>query len=293
MKPIQTPYGVVSVGFPVEDLLADPSGSAGSVTSVEFCGGTHLQNSGHAGTICHCYRGSHCKGNPEDCGSHRQRRPRRWLYLPLPSWAGNGRSDDDSLSLQAVRKQETLKVALSELEDKVKQQTAPNKEVQKEIADLSETLATAVISQWQKDELRELLKSLRRPWMIWIVPPRLTSRSGSGENQAADHRKPKPNRSWCWRWKPEPRPRLSMNSLKLLKSQSPETAAIIFAVDNEAGKITCLCQVPQETVDKGLKANEWVQQVSELMDGKGGGKGHVCTGHGQERRLPPGGAETR
>lgn len=36
-------------------------------------------------------------------------------------------------------------------------------------------------------------------------------------------------------------------SLKLLKSQSPETAAMLFTVDPEAGKITCLCQVPQVT----------------------------------------------
>lgn len=47
---------------------------------------------------------------------------------------------------------------------------------------------------------------------------------------------------------------------------------MLFAVDNEAGRITCLCQVPQETVQKGLKANQWVQEVSALMDGKGGGK---------------------
>lgn len=34
-------------------------------------------------------------------------------------------------------------------------------------------------------------------------------------------------------------------SLKLLKTQSPQTAAMLFAVDSEAGKIICLCQVPQ------------------------------------------------
>lgn len=47
---------------------------------------------------------------------------------------------------------------------------------------------------------------------------------------------------------------------------------MLFTVDNEAGKITCLCQVPQNAANRGLKASEWVQQVSGLMDGKGGGK---------------------
>lgn len=75
--------------------------------------------------------------------------------------------------------------------EKVKAQTAPNKDIQKEIADLTEvsftvnlclytsspqdlmqhvlfnicmfqTLGTSVISQWQKDEMRETLKRLKK-----------------------------------------------------------------------------------------------------------------------------------
>ena len=34
-------------------------------------------------------------------------------------------------------------------------------------------------------------------------------------------------------------------SLKLLKTNSPQTAAMLFTVDPDAGKIICLCQVPQ------------------------------------------------
>ena len=42
---------VLSIGAKVEDLLADPTGPAASKTSVEFCGGTHVQNSSHIGPL--------------------------------------------------------------------------------------------------------------------------------------------------------------------------------------------------------------------------------------------------
>lgn len=40
-------------------------------------------------------------------------------------------------------------------------------------------------------------------------------------------------------------PQALNESLKLLKTNSPQTAAMLFTVDNDAGKIICLCQVPQ------------------------------------------------
>ncbi|NWV83093.1 SYAC protein, partial [Dasyornis broadbenti] len=242
------PVRVVSIGIPVEELLADPSGPAGSITSIEFCGGTHLQNSSHAGPFVIVSEEAIAKGI------------RRIVAVT------------GAEARKALRKVDSLRKLLSALEAKVKVQTAPNKDVQKEITDLGETLATAVIPQWQKDELREAVKALKK------VMDDL-DRASKADIQKRVLEKTKqvieshPNQPWVIMEMENGASAKALNeSLKLFKTNSPQTAAMLFAVDNEAGRITCLCQVPQETANKGLKASQWVQEVSGLMDGKGGGK---------------------
>ncbi|KAF1537791.1 Alanine--tRNA ligase, cytoplasmic, partial [Eudyptes schlegeli] len=242
------PVRVVSIGIPVEELLADPSGPAGSITSIEFCGGTHLQNSSHAGPFVIISEEAIAKGI------------RRIVAVT------------GAEARKALRKVDSLRKLLSALEAKVKVQTAPNKDVQKEITDLSEMLATAVIPQWQKDELREAVKALKK------VMDDL-DRASKADIQKRVLEKTKqvieshPNQLLVIMEMENGASAKALNeSLKLFKTHSPQTAAMLFAVDNEAGRITCLCQVPQETANKGLKASQWVQEVSGLMDGKGGGK---------------------
>ncbi|XP_068022711.1 alanine--tRNA ligase, cytoplasmic [Melanerpes formicivorus] len=242
------PVRVVSLGVPVEELLADPSGPAGATTSVEFCGGTHLHNSSHVGSFVIVSEEAIAKG------------VRRVVAVTGPE------------ARKALRKVESLRKLLEALEAKVKLQTAPNKDVQKEIADLSESLATAVIPQWQKDELREALKGLKK------VMDDL-DRASKADIQKRVLEKTKqviesqPNQPLVIMEMEAGASAKALNeSLKLFKSCSPQTAAMLFTVDPEAGRITCLCQVPQEAAAKGLKANQWVQEVSALMDGKGGGK---------------------
>lgn len=56
------PVRVISVGQEIPAMLADPSNSAWSDFSIEFCGGTHLSNTAGAGDFCIIEEGSISKG---------------------------------------------------------------------------------------------------------------------------------------------------------------------------------------------------------------------------------------
>ncbi|XP_068169309.1 alanine--tRNA ligase, cytoplasmic [Antennarius striatus] len=242
------PVRVVSIGVPVEKLLEDPDSTAGSLTSIEFCGGTHLQNSYHATPFVIVSEEAIAKGT------------RRIVAVT------------GAEAQKAQRKADSLQQALLSLGDKVKNQTAPNKDVQKEIADMTETIGTAVVSQWRKDEMRETLKGLKKVMddLDRAHKAGIQKRVLEKTNEVISS---SPNQPLLVMAMETGASSKALNdSLKLLKSHSPQTAAMLFTVDPEAGKITCLCQVPQDVAVRGLKASEWVSELCPLLDGKGGGK---------------------
>ncbi|XP_018322304.1 alanine--tRNA ligase, cytoplasmic [Agrilus planipennis] len=251
------PVRVVSIGVPVEDLENDPFGPAGMHTSVEFCGGTHLHYAGHVGDFIIASEDAIAKGI------------RRIVALTGPE------------ATKALKKTELLENCLNELKSAIDSDNTSNdtKKYVKKIVELTNEISQAVIPYWKKDELRNVLKGLKKN-----LDDKERADKAAIANQVIEDAKKiiTENKALVLVevLKAYSNTKALDSALKQVKTLTPNTAAMFFSVDNDAGKIFCLSNVPKEAVDKGLKANEWVSQITQLIKGKGGGKAESAQASG-------------
>lgn len=252
------PVRVVSVGIPVEELEKNPDGPAGFDTSVEFCGGSHLHQTGHIGEYVIVSEEGIAKGI------------RRIVALTGPE------------AIKALNKLSILENEVNNVATTIKEQgdSVNQKEILKKIVDLTNYISQAQISYWKKDELRTMLKNLKKQlddkeraskaMIINLITEKakqicleekdseiiISELQAFGNTKALD------------------------SALKQVKQLCPNTAALFFSVDNEAGKIYCLAAVPKSINERGLLASEWVQSVVNVIGGKGGGKAESAQASG-------------
>ncbi|XP_015591734.1 alanine--tRNA ligase, cytoplasmic [Cephus cinctus] len=244
------PVRVVSIGVPVEELEKDPFSPAGTKTSIEFCGGTHLHYTGHIGDFVIASEEAIAKGI------------RRIVALTGPE------------ATKALKKTQLLQNQLNQIRNLIDNDKsgANSKDYVKKIVELTEDVSHAVIPYWKKDEIRNSLKALKkalddkeRAAKVAVanlvvekvqkiiqanvgIPILVEVLEAYSNTKALD------------------------SALKQVKTISPETSALFLSVDQDANKIFALSAVPKTAVAKGLKANEWIQAIAPLMKGKGGGK---------------------
>ncbi|KAK0051507.1 alanine--tRNA ligase cytoplasmic [Biomphalaria pfeifferi] len=246
------PVRVVSIGIPVEDLESDPNGPGGNITTVEFCGGTHLKKAGHIGDFVIVTEEAISKG------------VRRIIAVT------------GSEAHKAVHKQELFEKNVKELtlkiENNSKTQEFTDRELNKEIITLDEEIAQSSISYWKRDALRGELKVLKKK-----MDDIDKARKAGVINEVVEETKKliegNPNQPFIvHEFKAGSNAKALDAAMKQYKASSPLTSAMFFTVDEEADKILCMSCVPKETVSKGLNAKEWVDKVVPIINGKGGGK---------------------
>ncbi|XP_037928048.1 alanine--tRNA ligase, cytoplasmic [Teleopsis dalmanni] len=252
------PVRVISFGVPVEELEKNPDAEAGEQTSVEFCGGTHLRRSGHIVDFVISSEEAIAKGI------------RRIVALTGPE------------AVKALKKCEAFEKEIKTLQNTIEQdkEGKNSKMFVKQIVELTENISHATIAHVKKDEMRTVLKQLKKTLddkeraakaavAVTVVEkakeicqaqlnaPILVKQLDAFNNTKALD-----------------------SALKQVRTLSPETAAMFVSVDTDSKKIFCLSSVPKNAIDKGLKANEWVQHISEVLGGKGGGKAESAQASG-------------
>ncbi|XP_041975973.1 alanine--tRNA ligase, cytoplasmic [Aricia agestis] len=255
------PVRVVSVGVPVEELENNPEGPLGFDTSVEFCGGSHLHQTGHIGEYVIVSEEGIAKGI------------RRIVAVTGPE------------AMKAINKMSILENEVNNIANIIKDQGDNQKEIVKKIVELTNDVSHAQISYWKKEELRNMLKNFKKE-----LDDKERAAKALTINLVIEKAKElcleqKSSEVIVSELKAFNNTKALDGALKQVKQHSPNSAALFFSVDDDSNKIFCLAAVPKSLVERGLTASDWVQSVVHLMGGKGGGKSESAQASGNNPKC--------
>lgn len=221
------PVRVVSVGMPIEDLIADPNGPNAFDYSVEFCGGTHLKNSAHMEKYIILSEEAIAKGI------------RRIIAVTGVE------------ALKAHKKGDQLEKEVSQLCEKVQSEIDKNREntnlivLNKEIFSLNESINQSQISYWRKDKFRADLEKLRKN-ILDVDKANKTKLLASSLNEVKDFVNQNPDAKIVVREFKVGGESKSLNEvLKNIRQNLPESSIMLFSIDELNEKILCLSSVPE------------------------------------------------
>ena len=243
---------VVSVGVPVSELLADPTNAKWRGHSVEFCGGTHLGNSGDAGGFAITAEESVSKGvrrlvavtgeaavnaqvsAEEVAATVAKGKAASDDQLPPIVLALTQMIADGGLPLRAKRAAQSAVVEFQ----------ARQKQFEKLAKRAGGTDAVAAVA--------ELLASAPSVGDGKLVVGEIVGATDDGLRSAVDS----------------------------IKAKSPSYAAMLAAAAD--GKVTFVAAVSDDLIARGLKAGDWVRETAKAAGGGGGGRPNHAQAGGKD-----------
>ena len=237
---------MVSVGVPVAELLANPESGEGLRTSVEYCGGTHLIKTGHIGEFVITSEEAIAKGI------------RRIIAI-------------SGLDAQkAVNKSIKLDKQLADLENQFKaKQYSDQKEATRLITEQLDEINKSQVSYCKKDEFRNRLNVLKKSLIELEKASQNALLNEVLEKVKCLAEENLKSQFIVAKLEAGTNNNILNSALKQISKIHSNVAAMLFSADDK--KVVCLSSVSKELSSK-LKASEWVQEISPVIDGKGGGK---------------------
>lgn len=248
------PVRVISFGVPVQELLKAPKGGAGTTTSVEFCGGTHLHNAGDMGSFVITTEESIARGI------------RRIVALTGPA------------AEKAIEHARYFEQTLTDLKAQAGQENSSIAAIQKKIVVVQDAVAHSQIPYVKKHELRSGLTALAKQLMdkkkqaqkqtIAAITSDLTELNAQLNEETKYIVKNLYSGD------------IEINIAKDILSKEPKASSALprmyLTVDTDTKKVNCMALVPEK--NGPLKANEWITHVAAELGGRAGGTGDRAQG---------------
>jgi alanyl-tRNA synthetase len=245
---------VVSIGVPVEDLLANPDKTDWRKFSVEFCGGTHLANTKEAGAFAIVSEESVSKGI------------RRLV----------------ALTDEPARNAWKSAAELDSLLEKAK--ATPDGESAPIIAEINQRLSGSALPLGAKRRGQAALAEIQARFKAFEKSSKSQPASGVDPVKVAAELLAHAPSLAAGKLIVGQIPGATDDQLRTamdsLKKKSPSHAILLASAGEH--KITFIAAVSDDLIARGLKAGDWIKQVSALASGNGGGRPQMAQGSGKD-----------
>ncbi|MGP1309574.1 MAG: DHHA1 domain-containing protein, partial [Phycisphaerales bacterium] len=245
------PVRVVSVGAPIDALLTDPGDPAWADLSVEFCGGSHLSNTGEARAFAIIAEEAVAKG---------VRRIQAVTGAPAEAAIEAGHRLLDRAKAAKHADDATLLEEVAQLQGQMEALTLPlalRRKAQRAIAELQDKVKQARKKEAAagKDEAIEAARQVASGASGEVIVAQVPA----GSNREA-----------------------LLAAMDTVQAKHASAAIMLLSADDAEGKVTIVAKVAEPLVKRGLKAGDWVREASAAVGGKGGGRPDSAQGGGTE-----------
>jgi alanyl-tRNA synthetase len=244
---------VVSIGAPVRDLLADPGNTKWRQYSIEFCGGTHLSNSGDAKSFAITAEESVSKGI---------RRLVAVTGVAASAATGAARNIDELIAKAKTGPDDQLAPAIASLNQSIAAGNLPLRA--KRRAQLAVTGFQARIKAFEKSAKAKgtgVDAVGMGAALLDAAPPLGPGRLVVGEIAGAS----------------DDELRSAMDSIR---AKAPSCGVMLAAAGD--GKVTFVAAVSDDLIALGLKAGDWIRETAKVAGGGGGGRPQMAQAGGKD-----------
>jgi len=239
---------VVSIGRPVAELVANPSDSRWANLSIEFCGGVHLPKTGDAEGFVIVSEEAVAKG------------VRRITALT------------GAAAHKAAAQAQLLLTRLEGLK------SADPAQLASAIAEVSAELNASTLPAISRAKIRDGIAELQK-----IVKDYERQKSKANAGAAVDLAREVADNA-LGNLIVHAFEDMDGNALRdamdVIRKKKPEASLLLGAVSGD--KIAFIAAVPQDAIQKGLKAGDWVREVAKVAGGGGGGRPDMAQAGGKD-----------